>query len=344
MIDRDIKQCLGQMMKGVQVIGAASGGLQRAYTSHWLTQVAFEAPIVMASVSPKHDTYPLMLEAGEFAASLLAADQIVEGQYFSYPGRKFEYVAGEYLEEWPERAGGPPIVPNSIAWLRCEIFRQMTMEDHELLFARVVDVIPGTAEGSAAALLEPARLAGHRRQGPRAWRQHPRSTPRTGRCVTRLNVTLGTGRGEATIVVDHDRDRHDRTDRRRTACGRSRRRPARHVPTRVDGPDDVPRRAIRPGARLGALPGGARRPRSEPEAAEVGQRTDLRRRRAERDVSKPDRARHVRSDRRGVGERRAEVAVPATAVHRRGDLVPAVLGAGLGFRLRRAVVDRRARR
>ncbi len=30
MIDRGIKQGLGQMMKGVQVIGAAHGGVQRA--------------------------------------------------------------------------------------------------------------------------------------------------------------------------------------------------------------------------------------------------------------------------------------------------------------------------
>jgi flavin reductase (DIM6/NTAB) family NADH-FMN oxidoreductase RutF len=105
--------------------------------------VSFEAPIVMASVSPKHDTYPLMVESGQFAASLLAADQIVEGQYFSYPGRKFDYVAPEFVEEWPDLPGGPPVVPNSIAWLRCEIFEQMTMEDHELLFARVVDVVAG---------------------------------------------------------------------------------------------------------------------------------------------------------------------------------------------------------
>jgi len=140
-IDRTIKQCLGQMIKGVEVVGAAHGGVQRAYTSHWVTQVSFEEPIVMASVSPKHDTFPLLEAAGEFAVSILAADQITEGQYFSYPGRKFHYVADEYLVEWPDRPGGPPVVPNSIAWLRCEIFRRLTMEDHELFFARVVDVV-----------------------------------------------------------------------------------------------------------------------------------------------------------------------------------------------------------
>jgi 3-hydroxy-9,10-secoandrosta-1,3,5(10)-triene-9,17-dione monooxygenase reductase component len=143
MIDRAIKQCLGQMIKGVQVIGATHEGLQRAYTSHWFSQVSFEEPIVMASVSPKHDTYPLMVAAGEFSASLLAADQIVEGQYFSYPGRKFHYVAPDYVTSWPGRPDGPPVVPNSIAWLRCATFQRIPMEDHELMFARVVEVIPG---------------------------------------------------------------------------------------------------------------------------------------------------------------------------------------------------------
>lgn len=146
MIDREIKQCLGQMMKGVEVVGAQHDGVRRLYTSHWVSQVSFEEPIVMASVSPKHDTHPLMVAAGEFSVSLLAADQIVEGQYFSYPGRKFRYVGEEYVADWPGESStpgdGPPVVPNSIAWLRCETFQVTPMEDHELFFARVAEVVP----------------------------------------------------------------------------------------------------------------------------------------------------------------------------------------------------------
>jgi len=142
------------MIKGVQVIGATHGGVRRAYTSHWFEQVSFEEPIVMASVSPKHDTYRLMTAAGEFAVSILAGDQIVEGQYFSYPGRKFAYVADEYLVDWP--VNGLPVVPDSIAWLRCETFQQVTMADHELLFARVTEVQPGRLK--APPLLYSSRL------------------------------------------------------------------------------------------------------------------------------------------------------------------------------------------
>ena len=118
MIDRTIKRSLGQMMKGVEVVGARHDGVTRAYTSHWVTQVSFEEPIVMASVSPKHDTFPLMVASGEFSVSILAGDQITEGQYFSYPGRKVQRLAAELIAEWPGDPDGPPIVPNSIAWLR----------------------------------------------------------------------------------------------------------------------------------------------------------------------------------------------------------------------------------
>jgi flavin reductase (DIM6/NTAB) family NADH-FMN oxidoreductase RutF len=141
MIDPTIKRSLGQMMKGVEVVGAHHDGVSRAYTSHWVSQVSFEEPIVMASVSPKHDTYPLMVASGVFSVSILAGDQVDVGQYFSYPGRKFRYVVDDYLTVMP--GGELPVVRDAIAWLRCEVFQQTTMVDHELLFARVTEVVPG---------------------------------------------------------------------------------------------------------------------------------------------------------------------------------------------------------
>jgi flavin reductase (DIM6/NTAB) family NADH-FMN oxidoreductase RutF len=141
MIDATIKRSLGQMMKGVQVVGAHHEGVTRAYCSHWVCQVSFEEPILMASVSPKHDTHPLIAGSGEFAVSILAGDQVDVGQYFSYPGRKFRYIADEYLETIPGTE--LPVVSNCIAWLRCTTFEVKPMVDHDLFFARVVDVGPG---------------------------------------------------------------------------------------------------------------------------------------------------------------------------------------------------------
>ena len=139
-----LKRSLGQMIKGVQVVGARHNGISRAYTSHWVSQVCFEEPIVMASVSPKHDTHPLMVESGRFGVSILAADQIMAGQYFSYPAHKFKYVAPEMLTEH----AGVPVVPDAIAWLICETFERRSAADHDrfdhdLFFADVVEVVEG---------------------------------------------------------------------------------------------------------------------------------------------------------------------------------------------------------
>ncbi|MGA1344361.1 MAG: flavin reductase family protein [Ilumatobacteraceae bacterium] len=165
MIDRDVKQCLGQMMKGVEVVGATHGGVSRAFTSHWVTQVSFSDPVVMASVSPRHDTHPLMLASREFSISVLAADQVAEGQYFSYPGRKFHHIAGEYLEHWPGDPDGPPVVVNSIAWMRCAVLEVTRVRDHDLFLAEVTAVAPGRLREPP--LLYSSRL-GWRAAGDRA--------------------------------------------------------------------------------------------------------------------------------------------------------------------------------
>lgn len=160
MIDPKCKRALGQMIKGVQVVATTHEGVTRAYTSHWVTQVAFEEPIVMASVSPKHDTHPLVAAAGWFSVSILAGDQVEQGQYFSYPGRRFRHIASEYLTE----VDGVPFVDGCIAWLRCETFERKPMFDHELFFARVTHW--GYGRLTAAPLVYSARhgwrIAGER--------------------------------------------------------------------------------------------------------------------------------------------------------------------------------------
>ncbi len=128
------------MIKGVQVVGATHDGVSRAYTSHWVSQISFEEPIVMASVSPKHDTHPLMVASGRFSVSVLAADQIMAGQYFSYPGHKFKYVAPELLVLDDE---GLPVVPDSISYLTCEIFDRIERFDHDLFLATVTKTVEG---------------------------------------------------------------------------------------------------------------------------------------------------------------------------------------------------------
>jgi len=133
-MDRDLKRCLGQMMKGVQVVASSHDGVTRGFCSHWVMQVSFEEPIMLASISPKHDTRALIEASGWFTASNLAGDQVDIGQYFSYPGRKFKYIAPEWLTE----VDGWPVVPDCISWIKCDVLEKLPTElDHDLYLARV---------------------------------------------------------------------------------------------------------------------------------------------------------------------------------------------------------------
>jgi flavin reductase (DIM6/NTAB) family NADH-FMN oxidoreductase RutF len=148
------------MIKGVQVVATAHEGVVRAYCSHWVTQVSFEEPIIMASVSPRHDTHPLLVASGVFSVSIAAADQIDAAQYFSYPGRRFRYLAPEYLTE----VDGPPVLADCVAWLRCETFERKPMFDHELFFARVTGY--GAGRLKEPPLLDSARHGWRATGGP----------------------------------------------------------------------------------------------------------------------------------------------------------------------------------
>ena len=104
-------------------------------------QVSFEEPIMLASISPKHDTHALIEASGWFTVSNLAGDQVDIGQYFSYPGRKFKHIATEWLA--PNDAG-KPVVPDCISWVECEVIEKLPTRlgeamDHDLFLARVTD-------------------------------------------------------------------------------------------------------------------------------------------------------------------------------------------------------------
>ncbi len=134
MIDRNMKRSIGQMVKGVQLVGATHDGVSRAYCSHWVSQISFEEPIMLCSISPKHDTFALIEASQRFSVSVLAGDQVALAQYFSYPGRKFKYMAPEYLE----MIDGLPVAVDCISWFQCEVFDRIDRFDHVLFFARVV--------------------------------------------------------------------------------------------------------------------------------------------------------------------------------------------------------------
>lgn len=144
MIERNLKRAIGQMTYGVNVVAATDGTIVRAFTATWVQQVSFEEAVVAVSMSPKHDTYALAMATGELTVSLLAGDQIEQGQYFSYPGRRFKRFA-DYLT----LVDGRPVVEGCVAWLHVPIEQQIEVRDHVLLIGEVSEFGEGRLDEPA---------------------------------------------------------------------------------------------------------------------------------------------------------------------------------------------------
>ncbi len=144
MIDRDTKRALGQLTYGANVVAARHQSVTRAYTSTWTYQLSFEDPVVGISISPKHDTFPLIELTGEFTVSILAGDQIEQGQYFSYPGHRFKRAI-DYFDPYCHQ----PVIDGCVAWLHCRTFDRVEIRDHMLLVADVLEVGEGRLEAPA---------------------------------------------------------------------------------------------------------------------------------------------------------------------------------------------------
>ncbi len=135
-----------------------------------------------------------------------------------------------------------------------------------------------------------------------------------------------------------DRRRHRRGPGRRAGGPPARRARPRRRPPRVHGGP------VRPRAGLGPLPGGRGRVGDRPATPGLGRRPPRPCRRPAPPALRRDRARHGCPRAGGTRHRRPEGALPAPAVHRGRDLVPAVLRAGCRQRRRRPVHAGRARR
>ena len=195
MIDRDDQALAsGQMIKGIEVVGAAPRRrVARAYTQ----------PLGQPGQLRGADRDGQRLAEARHAPADGRGGRVLGVDPRRRPDRRrpvlqLSRAAGSATSPtststaWPGDPTARRSCPNSIAWLRCATFERMPMADHELFFARVVDVVPGRLREPPLLYSQPPRLAGHRRPGPRAGRQHPRPAARAGRRGTVDRRTMRT--------------------------------------------------------------------------------------------------------------------------------------------------------
>ena len=143
------KTALRMIPYGMFVLTAANKSGQAAAASvNWVTQVAFEPPLVVVGVKADSHAHALIKETQAFALNVLGKGQQAMAFTFFKPAEvKDGTLSGE-----PYRAGstGSPILTNTPAFVECTLEATVEKGDHSVFIGKVVDAgVAKAPEGRA---------------------------------------------------------------------------------------------------------------------------------------------------------------------------------------------------
>jgi flavin reductase (DIM6/NTAB) family NADH-FMN oxidoreductase RutF len=117
--------------------GEAADGRVAAATVNWVTQTAFEPPLVVVGVKADSATHAIIQEAGAFALNILGKGQRSTAfAFFKAVQREGNTIGGEAF-----RSGstGAPILESVPAFVECSLVETIEKGDHSIFVGEVVD-------------------------------------------------------------------------------------------------------------------------------------------------------------------------------------------------------------
>jgi 3-hydroxy-9,10-secoandrosta-1,3,5(10)-triene-9,17-dione monooxygenase reductase component len=124
---------------GVSVVTVEVRGTSLGLTLSSLVSLALEPPLVGISVAHQAAFHELLREAGGFAASLLAGDQLGLAQHFARGVPPIAMWEGIAVRD----GGRGPLLEGAVGWLECALAGEADAGDHTLFLGRVERAEPG---------------------------------------------------------------------------------------------------------------------------------------------------------------------------------------------------------
>lgn len=148
-MDADAKKTALRMIPyGLYVMTAENDGEIAAATVNWVTQTAFEPPLVVVGVKADSGAHEIVKKSGSFALNILGKGQ--QGPAFAF----FKPVEkdGNTINGEAYTAGttGSPVLESVPAYVECTLERTVENGDHSIFVGKVVNaVVQKAPEGRA---------------------------------------------------------------------------------------------------------------------------------------------------------------------------------------------------
>src|SRR5207244_10540351 len=114
------KTVLRQFSYGLYVVTVAHGGEEHGMTANWVTQAAFEPPMVAVAVENTSRTIGMIRDAHHFAVNLLQQSQReLAGKLGRSSAQAPQTLKG--VKTKPAPVSGAPILAEALGWIECRV-------------------------------------------------------------------------------------------------------------------------------------------------------------------------------------------------------------------------------
>jgi flavin reductase (DIM6/NTAB) family NADH-FMN oxidoreductase RutF len=138
-MDADAKKTALRMIPyGLYVLtGESKDGKIAASTINWVTQTAFQPPLLVVGIKADSGAHAIIKESKNFALNILGKDQKSQAFTFFKPlEREGNTIGGESFRKG---SLGAPILEKARAFVECELVETVERGDHSIFIGEVKD-------------------------------------------------------------------------------------------------------------------------------------------------------------------------------------------------------------
>jgi flavin reductase (DIM6/NTAB) family NADH-FMN oxidoreductase RutF len=130
-----LRRVMSRWATGVAVVTSRADDGPRGATTNALTSLSLDPLLVLVCLDRTSNTLEAVRASGRFCVNVLAADQEELARRFATKQSGEEKLAGVPHEPFD----GVPVLAGAVAWLVCELERELDGGDHTILIGRPLE-------------------------------------------------------------------------------------------------------------------------------------------------------------------------------------------------------------
>lgn len=132
------KTVLRHFPYGLYVITVTADGEEHGMTANWVTQAAFEPPMVAVAIENTSKTIAMIRDSHHFAINVLRTGQReLAGKLGRTSTQAPHKLKG--VKTRPAPGAGTPVLADGLGWVECRLMTTLPAGDHTLVLGEVIE-------------------------------------------------------------------------------------------------------------------------------------------------------------------------------------------------------------